>query len=316
MNFIYKNSRLLYYIKHFIEFARSPLDRLEKIQHDENLLTELQRRDIERRVNYYNQIDDASEIPDTASPMRLKIFARHKNYQIDLFKYARLFPKHLRIHRLFGDNSINPAYPTVLKSRPIHSGETQNGILMNLNKVRHFNFPPDRLSFGEKENRLVWRGAAWQQNRIDFLEQFRAHPKCDVGHYSKSQTAREGERSFLSIKSQFRYKFILSLEGNDVATNLKWILNSNSLCFMPTPLNETWFMEGCLSPGVHFVPVKRDFSDLEEKIDFYSGNAEAALQIISNAHKHVAQFSNPIVEDIIAFRVLKKYFIATRQLLY
>ncbi len=315
MNFIYKNSRLLYYIKHFIEFAQSPLSRLEKVQQGENLLTELQRRDIQRRVNYYNQIDDATEIPDAASPMRLQIFSRHKNYQIDLFKYARLFPQHLRIHRLFGDNSINPPYPTVLKSRPIHSGGTQNGVIMNLNRVRHFNFPPDRLRFEEKENRLVWRGAAWQQNRIDFLEQFSAHPKCDVGHFSKSRTTRHRERSFLSIKSQLRYKFILSLEGNDVATNLKWILNSNSLCFMPPPLNETWFMEGCLSPEVHFVPVKRDFSDLEEKIDFYSSNADAALQIISNAHRHVTQFSNPMIEDIIAFKVLKKYFVATGQML-
>jgi hypothetical protein len=74
-------------------------------------------------------------------------------------------------------------------------------------------------------------------------------------------------------------------------------------------------MEGCLSPEVHFVPVKRDFSDLEEKIDFYSSNADAALQIISNAHRHVTQFSNPMIEDIIAFKVLKKYFVATGQML-
>ena len=56
----------------------------------------------------------------------------------------------------------------------------------------------------------------------------------------------------------------MSLEGIDVATNLKWIMSSNSLCFSPKLRYETWFMEGKLVPGVHFVEVRDDFDDLAE----------------------------------------------------
>ena len=45
------------------------------------------------------------------------------------------------------------------------------------------------------------------------------------------------------------YKFILAIEGYDVATNLKWIMSSNSLAVMPRPTYATWFMEGTLIPG-------------------------------------------------------------------
>lgn len=37
----------------------------------------------------------------------------------------------------------------------------------------------------------------------------------------------------MSVEDQKRYRYIVSLEGYDVATNLKWIMNSNSLCLMP-----------------------------------------------------------------------------------
>ncbi|ENT7385234.1 hypothetical protein ACXLUW_000800 [Campylobacter coli] len=41
------------------------------------------------------------------------------------------------------------------------------------------------------------------------------------------------EKNFLSKKEQMKYKFIISLEGNDVASNLKWEMNSNSLVLAP-----------------------------------------------------------------------------------
>ncbi|TOQ08578.1 glycosyl transferase family 90, partial [Vibrio parahaemolyticus] len=73
---------------------------------------------------------------------------------------------------------------------------------------------------------------------------------------------------------------ILSLEGMDVATNLKWIMSSNSLCFTPKLRYETWFMEGKLKAGVHFVQVKDDFSDLDEKMDYYLEHPDKAEEII------------------------------------
>ena len=105
-----------------------------------------------------------------------------------------------------------------------------------------------------------------------------------------------------------KYKFILSLEGYDVATNLKWIMNSKSLCFMPKPTCESWFMEGTLIPNFHYVEIKNDFSDLEEKIKYYITNVKECKKIIRNANKYVNQFKDKDREHIIEILVLDKYF--------
>ena len=112
----------------------------------------------------------------------------------------------------------------------------------------------------------------------------------------------------MTISEQLNYKFILSLEGMDVATNLKWIMSSNSLCFTPKLHFETWFMEGKLKPGFHFVEIKDDFSDLNEKMDYYLKYPQEAQAIINNAHQWVKQFQDLRREWLISLLVAQKYF--------
>src|SRR5690606_11186562 len=105
-----------------------------------------------------------------------------------------------------------------------------------------------------------------------------------------------------------------ALEGNDVATNLKWIMSSNSIAVMPLPKYETWFMEGRLVPDYHFICIKDDYSDLEEKLNYYIRHEDKAIEIVSHAHDYVAQFKNKRQEDVIALQVLQKYFDCTQTL--
>ena len=79
---------------------------------------------------------------------------------------------------------------------------------------------------------------------------------------------------------------------------------------MRKPRYETWFMEGRLEPGVHYVALKDDFSDLEEKIAYYNQdqNLDEALAIIANAHQYVAQFLDPEQELVASLLVAQKYF--------
>jgi hypothetical protein len=45
-----------------------------------------------------------------------------------------------------------------------------------------------------------------------------------------------------------------------------------------------------------------------KKIDYYNSHTQEALDIISNAQKHVAQFFDHNRERLISLLVLKKYF--------
>ena len=64
---------------------------------------------------------------------------------------------------------------------------------------------------------------------------------------------------FMSIYYQLNYKFIFCLEGKCISTNLFWAMSSNSVCIMPKPKYESWFMEGKLKDGVHYIEIKDDF---------------------------------------------------------
>jgi hypothetical protein len=80
------------------------------------------------------------------------------------------------------------------------------------------------------------------------------------------------------------------VEGNDVATGLKWMLASNSVVIMPNPTVESWLMEGLLNPYVHYIPVKDDFSDLDVILEWCKNNDRKCREISQNANKWIQQF--------------------------
>jgi hypothetical protein len=118
---------------------------------------------------------------------------------------------------------------------------------------------------------------------------------------------------FMGIEEQLQNKFILAIEGNDVATNTKWIMSSNSLCFMTKPKFETWFMEGRLIANHHYVLINDDYSNLEERIEYYINNTEEAKQIIQNANDFTTQFMCKKTEDWLHLKSLDRYFFFSGQ---
>jgi hypothetical protein len=205
-----------------------------------------------------------------------------------------------------------PAEPSIVKSRPI-AGNNSNSVILNLDKVRHFTFIDDKKDFRKKKNMLVSRNYVSQEHRIRFLEMYINHPLCNIGKINESNNHQNLLKEILTIEEQLDYKFILCLEGNDVASNLKWVMSSQSLAVMPVPKYETWYMEGTLIPDYHYVLIKDDYSDLEERMEYYISHTDEALGIIRNAHLYVDQFKIKQREDLISLLVLEKYFYRTNQ---
>ena len=84
-------------------------------------------------------------------------------------------------------------------------------------------------------------------------------------------------------------------------------MSSNSICVMPKPKYESWFMEGKLRGDYHFIEVDDNFSNAEEKINFYINHPEKCLHMIDNAHKFVNQFKNEKKEQLIQLVILNRY---------
>ena len=185
---------------------------------------------------------------------------------------------------------------------------------MKLNKVRHFIYVNDAKPFSEKKNKLIGRGVVKTQNRVHFFEKYFNHLMCDLGQINQEKN-RHWIKNKITIDDHLAFKFILCLEGYDVASNLKWVMSSNSLAVMPQPKYESWFMEGTLIPDYHYIHIKDDYSDLEEKLNYYIEHTDKALEIITNANTFVSQFRNEKCEDLISLTVLHKYFDKTDQLI-
>lgn len=265
------------------------------------------------RARYYHKLDESFTLGQEAAPFRLNLSQGRSSYLFDLQSLLRYFPSDLRVEARLGDIREVPATPAIVKSRPV-ADTNAPAVLLKLNQVRHFYFVRDPYAFGDKCERLVWRGRACQPHRKDFLARYHDHPLCDVGHFHRRHQDVPWIKPGLSVREQLQYKYILAIEGNDVATSLKWILSSNSLCFMTRPRFETWFMEGRLVAGEHYVELRDDYADLEEKIGYYNRHPAEALDIIAAAQRWVAPFRDPVKERLIGLLVLWRYFYHSGQI--
>ncbi|MBW3697608.1 lipopolysaccharide A protein [Vibrio sp. T187] len=258
------------------------------------------------RVNYYNKLSKPFELNDDVQTVKNFKKTGGNTYYFDLLKVIKGFAPQNRFSVLNGDIRHIPEQPSFLKSRPI-AGENQNCVVLKLNAIRHFQFVNDTLSFRDKKDMVAWRGVGFQPHRQIVIKQFYNHPMCNLGQ-TRPYEGQPWEKGYMSIEEQLQYKFLLAIEGNDVATNLKWSMSSNSLVLMSKPKYETWFMEGKLKAGHHYVELKDDYSDLPEKVSYFIAHPEEAETIINNANQWVEQFKDARQERLISLLVAQKYF--------
>ncbi|MDE6301807.1 MAG: lipopolysaccharide biosynthesis protein [Muribaculaceae bacterium] len=313
-----KNPKWHYYLASYLRsvcpaepFRRMLQRRLESAALRPDYEYMLERRD------YCNRLRPGTPLCDGCPTIREMEMTRQKVYYLDTWRYARYFNPDLRLRLLPGDIDYVPDKPSVTKSRPIaDSADNAFSVLFKLDRVRHFIFAKNDIPFRQKSDIALFRGKiGGKDNRIRFLEKFYGHPMVDAGDVTRYNDEHpEWLRHKLTIPEQLRHKFILALEGNDVASNLKWVMSSNSVAVMPRPTCESWFMEGTLIPDHHYIEIAPDFSDLPDRLSYYIAHPDECEAIIANANAYVDRFRDEEREDLISLMVLEKYFRNTGQL--
>ena len=225
-------------------------------------------------------------------------------------------------------NSLNDSYYNCLKDPDIKNmnGDWQdnkklNNVLINLDSERHWNIPikqtkENDIPFEEKNNKIIWRGSCngflWSNarpSRLTLVQKYVNHsnPMIDIGFTHKPDYVSCNPKDYKSIKEQLESKFLISVEGGDVATNLKWILYSNSCPLLPHPTISSWLMEEKLKPWIHYIPLGNKFEDLEEKYEWCLHHQKECKQIAMNGKKYVEQFLDHEREAKITNLVLREY---------
>ena len=249
-------------------------------------------------------------------------------YYDDIYPYlTSTLPVHKTVSVFFGDIREECLFPTLVKTRPVHLDSIFGSVLFPLQMSYHFKpspIPSHPPRFLTKKSQIIWRGASTglgfstpdsasehPAHRSYFLQMVSGkHPHIlDAGlsvltdnahpHYSRYV------KGSLSRENILEYKYVLSIEGHDVAGNLKWLLDSDSVVFMTSPNVVSWFMEDHLQPYVHFIPLQDDFSDLESQFIWAERNPSKCLEIIQNANAFIRQFYDPTLEKQIASRVMQ-----------
>ena len=238
-----------------------------------------------------------------------------KHYINDLRKYFNNSEIiNFNIYIAFGDINVKMKKYCFTKSRPIDLINNLN-ILLNLNTPRHWQGLEDvkkyDIPFDKKNNKIIWRGASTGNKRVKFVEKYQNHQNqnIDIKFSNLCQNVINNNYilSKLSITEQLQSKFLISIEGNDVATNLKWMLYSNSVVIMPRPTVCSWIMEDKLISGIHYIEIKSDYSDLEEKYKWCLNNLEKCKIIAENGKKYIEQFLNQENEIKITNKIIEIY---------
>lgn len=260
------------------------------------------------RVEYYCKLKTSFDLGAKHRRMNSIPLINKTGYAYDWYKMAD--PKDTRpANMLFGDIQYHPDYPAFCKSRPIQSSN-QNNVLLPLNTSRHLIFVHDPNPTHSKKNSGIWRGAAYKELRKNFL-----YKTLGIDTVDAKDTSRNSPKNCIgqlknvkSISEQLKHKFIFAIEGNDVASNLKWIMSSKSLAVMPDPNFETWFCEGLLIPNQHYIQVKSDFSNIEETLQYFIDRPLLCSEMVSEANEYARKFYDLERQFSIGRRVIEEYF--------
>lgn len=151
-------------------------------------------------------------------------------------------------------------------------------------------------------NKLCWIGSAQSNLRKEFMKIESDRIYClnlfnlNNTHLNQSDIKKSNIR-----EEQQRYRYIIDLpsgldDEEKASPRVKYLLHSKRLIFMVDRQLYDWVT--CkMEPFVHYIPVKEDFSDLFEKIEWADTHPVEVEQIIKNATS-IAPFRRDAINQI------------------
>lgn len=166
-----KNIKLVYYIKNMLGMLIPNVFFQMQLHHKLASLSDRKDKDyILYRVNYYNKLLPGAILPESVPALAEHKLKGHKVYIYDTRCYTRWFSQQLRLNLCAGDVDFVPPIPSISKSRLI-TENNGNGVIMKLNKIRHFIFVRDKKKFTEKKDMAVFRGKVNRQRAANQIHE-------------------------------------------------------------------------------------------------------------------------------------------------
>lgn len=145
----------------------------------------------------------------------------------------------------------------------------------------------NRASLPPIDNRLFWIGNAnTHPTRRRFVELTKDRSDVyaiDSGNWhGQDGSLKAVEKKYISIPDHCNYKYLIDVQGNGFSARGKLLMHSGRpLFYQDRQWHEYWFFK--TEPFVHYIPVREDFADLNEKIDWANANPDKCAMIAANA---------------------------------
>ncbi|KAK7861819.1 hypothetical protein R5R35_000582 [Gryllus longicercus] len=162
-------------------------------------------------------------------------------------------------------------------------------------------------SWNEKLEKAFWRGRDSRIERLKLIEIAREHPELFNASMTNFFFFREEMEKYgpkeqhVSFFKFFDYKYQVNIDGTVAAYRFPYLLAGDSLVLkQESKYYEHFYKE--LEPWKHYIPFKRDLSDLVEQVLWAKGNDEKAKQIAAAAQTFARE--NLLPQDIICYHAL------------
>ncbi|XP_035673489.1 protein O-glucosyltransferase 2-like [Branchiostoma floridae] len=167
-----------------------------------------------------------------------------------------------------------------------------------------------------KTEQALWRGRDSRRERLNLVDLGRKYPDLiDAAltnfFFFRDEEAKYGPKvQHISFFDFFKYKYQLNIDGTVAAYRLPYLLAGDSAVFKHESVYYEHFYSD-LEPYVHYIPFRKDLTDLVPKIRWAKRNDDDARQIAENGREYARK--NLLANSIFCYyeRLFREY--ASRQ---
>ncbi|XP_044211368.1 protein O-glucosyltransferase 3 [Thunnus albacares] len=185
--------------------------------------------------------------------------------------------------------------------------ETMRGVTNDLLSVQGNTGPP----WANKTDRAFFRGRDSREERLQLASLSKKNPELlDAGitgwFFFRDREKHVGKAPLVGFFDFFKYKYQVNVDGTVAAYRFPYLMLGNSLVLkQDSQFYEHFYSH--LRAGTHYVPVKRNLSDLLEKIKWAKENDSEAQEIARAGQAAARELLQPSRLYCYYYRVLHMY---------
>ncbi|XP_053175285.1 protein O-glucosyltransferase 3 [Scomber japonicus] len=185
--------------------------------------------------------------------------------------------------------------------------ETMRGVTNDLLSIQGNTEPP----WATKTDRAFFRGRDSREERLQLVSMSKKNPELlDAGitgwFFFRDREKHIGKTPLVGFFDFFKYKYQVNVDGTVAAYRFPYLMLGNSLVLkQDSPYYEHFYSH--LKAGTHYIPVKRNLSDLMEKIKWAKENDAEAHEIARAGQAAARELLQPSRLYCYYYKVLHMY---------